>query len=77
MQVKARTVCLECGGTGKNGLSEAEAETRAMQHNEAVRGMNVMNPQLKHARDFMRCGYCDGGYNERWISVNELLSLGM
>ena len=83
MEVYVRDVCLKCGGTGKNQMSDKAAKEEAtMTYLKFDPEPKVMRlnpkPFIKViARGLQVCGYCKNGYNTRWISLNKLLSSGM
>ncbi len=83
MEVQIREVCLKCGGTGKNQLSNHEALVQAIaRRNQFPGGVIAPNqicpePVETEAARLQVCGYCKNGHNTRWISINELLSSGI
>lgn len=57
-------ICLKCGGTGKNGLSEAAATERL----KAIPLDSLVGPDFKvcqthgeRVREMQKCGYCKDG----------------
>lgn len=82
MDIQCREICLKCGGTGKNQLSDAAALEQAAKRRQQFPGGVLMPGQYgpptieQEARDLQKCGCCDGGYNTFWLSLNEVLSRG-
>lgn len=82
MEVYVRDICLKCGGTGQNQMSDKAAKEEAiMAYLMLDAGPRVMRPNPKPSietitRKLQVCGYCKNGYNTRWISLNKLLSSG-
>ncbi len=78
MEVLLREACTVCGGSGLNGLSQEEAQK---QIDSVPRGgvLNIHSQTLNNKESLfwlMTCGHCVDGYTKRWVTVNELLSLG-
>lgn len=80
MDVKVREVCLKCGGTGQNqmGFAAALEEVSRLPRGGVIAPGEIAPPTDEaRARALQACGYCRNGYNERWISLDELLSSGV
>ena len=72
MEVKIRETCQACDGTGKNHISYEIARKVV----DKTSGMRFKTDENRITA-IQKCRECDGGYIESWVSVNELLSLGI
>lgn len=72
-QIKVRKVCSDCRGTGKNDVSDSEAQRLAREANYTN---DVAFPVRVTYRDFQVCRTCGGkGYDEKWVSLVEFEKL--
>lgn len=83
MDIKCRQFCDKCGGTGKNALDDLAALRKAVDEQNRYPGGVLMPGALgprsteQRARELQKCGYCENGYNEFWLDLNEVLSRGV
>lgn len=83
MDIQCREICDKCGGTGKNALSDEAALAQALEQSRRFPGGVLMpgqfgpRPLETRVRELQTCGYCSGGYNTFWLSLNEVLSRGI
>lgn len=71
MEVKVREKCNSCHGAGTNGMNHIEA-IKVVDQWPPCEGS--MDSKIRAAQ---QCIFCDGGYNEKWMGLNELLSSGL
>ena len=77
MEVYVRNVCLKCGGTAKNQMSDdaaiEEATITYLKYDIATRAMRTIpRPSIETiARELQTCKYCNNGYNTRWITLDK------
>lgn len=75
MHVKIKETCPLCSGSGKNGISNAQASDMAYEHNDAARSMAGYSNYMISA-EFQECSKCTGtGKIKRWASIDEIMLL--
>jgi len=78
--VKVRDACPQCHGDGMGGISRHKAEEMADEFRPGVIAPGQMSVPSRgeRIRKIMECPNCEGyGYIENWVSLNELLSIGL
>ena len=69
MEIKTRSLCQGCNGSGKNDLTDVEAY-------EAIDRMQIsMGNMMDKKIQMQKCTHCVDGYNYKWVGLNELLSM--
>lgn len=73
MEIKVRTTCPHCNGSGR-AMSDEEAAEAARKHNRAASCCS-MSPNYLQASDFSKCSHCGGvGKMEKWVPLAEIMA---
>ena len=80
MDVKTRNVCSECGGTGRNNIRRTDAlkQIQGIPAGGVLMQGQFAPPSTEERIEMIQsCVSCNNGYQERWVPLNELLSMGL